>query len=322
MRPRTLTKSRFQIACQCPTKLFYLDQPEYSNVRREDSFLEALAEGGYQVHELAKYYFPNGIEIDTLNTDQALLETKKRMENDAITLYESAFQYQSLFIRIDILVKNGAHLDLYEVKAKTYDSEGTNFVTKKGFPTATWKPYLYDVAFQKYVLQNAYPRCTISSHLVLVDKNAKCPTDGLNQKFTIKRDADGRKRVTAHNIQPGDLAPPLLNAINVDSICHHIYTSKCPVPNEFYASLSFAEKVQIFSEAYSSQTKIPPVPTKACGDCEFICPKSGVGSPDLRSGKEECWREITKDPSYNSSKKTIFSLWNYRHKERCIQQEK
>jgi hypothetical protein len=322
MLRRTLTKSRFQIACQCPTKLFYVDQPIYSNIRQEDSFLEALAEGGYQVHELAKYYYPHGIEIGTLNTDQALLETKKHMETDAITLYESAFLHKSLFIRIDILVKRGTHLDLYEVKAKSYVSDSTGLVTKKGFPSATWRPYLYDVAFQKYVLQKACPTYTVQAYLAVMDKNAKCPTDGLNQKFTIKRDATGRKLVVAHHIQPEDLEPPLLKAINVDSICHHIYTNKSPVPNDFYESLSFSEKVQAFSEAYSSQTKLPPVPTKACGNCEFVLPKTDIKGTPLLSGKEECWREITKDPSYNTSKKTILSLWNYRHKERCIQQKK
>jgi hypothetical protein len=302
--------------------LFYLGQPDYSNVHQEDSFLEALAEGGYQVHELAKYYYPSGVEIETLNTERAVLDTKKCMEKKSITLYESAFFHQNLFIRIDILVKRGTHLDLYEVKAKSYDSENTSFETKKGFPKAVWQPYLYDVAFQKYVLQKACPTYTISAHLVLVDKHAKCPTDGLNQKFTIKRDTNGRKLVITCNIQPDDLEPPLLKAINIDPICHQIYTSKSPVPNSLYESLSFAEKVQLFSEAYSSQTKIPPVPTKACGNCEFILPKSGATSRNLRCGKEECWKEITKDPSYNSSKKTVFSLWNYRNKDRCIQQGK
>ncbi len=47
MRP--LTKSRFKLALDCPTKLYYTGKEEYENKQEEDSFLEALAEGGYQV---------------------------------------------------------------------------------------------------------------------------------------------------------------------------------------------------------------------------------------------------------------------------------
>lgn len=36
-----------------------------------DTFLEALAEGGFHVGKLAKLYFPDGIEVDSLDNDYA-----------------------------------------------------------------------------------------------------------------------------------------------------------------------------------------------------------------------------------------------------------
>lgn len=45
---RCLTKSRFKLATECPTKLFYTRKKEYADQSLEDSFLEALADGGYQ----------------------------------------------------------------------------------------------------------------------------------------------------------------------------------------------------------------------------------------------------------------------------------
>ena len=52
--PRYLTKSRFKLAAECPTKLFYTGKDKvYRNTKQEDSFLAMLAEGGYQVGELA-----------------------------------------------------------------------------------------------------------------------------------------------------------------------------------------------------------------------------------------------------------------------------
>lgn len=58
MKQRFFTKSRFKVGHECPTKLYYLDRPEYSNKKNDDSFLEALADGGFQVGALAKIYFP------------------------------------------------------------------------------------------------------------------------------------------------------------------------------------------------------------------------------------------------------------------------
>lgn len=44
-RPRYLTKSRFKLGMECPTKLFYTSKSDiYSNENLEDTFLAALAE--------------------------------------------------------------------------------------------------------------------------------------------------------------------------------------------------------------------------------------------------------------------------------------
>ena len=57
---KRLTKSKFKLATECPTKLFYTGKQEYANTSLENPFLEALAEGGFQVGELAKQYLPGG----------------------------------------------------------------------------------------------------------------------------------------------------------------------------------------------------------------------------------------------------------------------
>ena len=53
-KERYLTKSRFKEGLECPTKLYYSKNSEYQNNQLDDPFLESLAEGGYQVGELAK----------------------------------------------------------------------------------------------------------------------------------------------------------------------------------------------------------------------------------------------------------------------------
>ena len=49
MSKRYLTKSRFKLAMECPTKLFYTGKDEYINQNIDDSFLLAFAEGGFLV---------------------------------------------------------------------------------------------------------------------------------------------------------------------------------------------------------------------------------------------------------------------------------
>ncbi len=155
---RYLTKSRFKLATECPTKLFYTGKSEYANQNLDDSFLLALADGGFQVGELAKYYFPGGRDIETLDYDEALAETNKLLELDQVTIYEAAIATDNLFIRADILVKNGNRLSLYEVIAKSFDPEAKDpFANKNGTIKSSWKSYLYDVAFQKYVINQALP---------------------------------------------------------------------------------------------------------------------------------------------------------------------
>jgi len=49
MKRRYLTKSRFKLASECPTKLFYDGKPEYANQKLQDDFLEALAEAVFKL---------------------------------------------------------------------------------------------------------------------------------------------------------------------------------------------------------------------------------------------------------------------------------
>ena len=191
MKPRYLTKSRFKLALECPTKLYYEGKAcngkkEYANQKLEDSFLQALADGGYQVGELAKQYYPEGHCIETLDYAEALKQTNELLQQEQVTIFEAALQFENLFVRVDILVKNKNHIELIEVKSKSFDPK-ESFLSKKGTPNSTWKSYLYDIAFQKYVASQALAGKLISASLMLADKTACCPSDGLNQKFRLVR---------------------------------------------------------------------------------------------------------------------------------------
>jgi hypothetical protein len=62
---RYLTKSRYKLGLECPTKLFYSNKKEeFANVKLEDPFLLALANGGFQVEALARLEYPDGVLIE------------------------------------------------------------------------------------------------------------------------------------------------------------------------------------------------------------------------------------------------------------------
>ena len=67
-----------------------------------------------------------------------------------------------------------------------------DMLSKKGFLDSSWNDYVYDVAFQKYVITQAYPDWTVHAYLMLADKNSKATVDGLNQKFQLKTVEDER----------------------------------------------------------------------------------------------------------------------------------
>lgn len=153
-KPRYLTKSRFKLAVECPRKLFYTGQPEYLDKSRDDSFLAALAEGGYQVGELAKLMYPGGVTIEELGHQIALEKTQELLKHDQVVIFEAALAYKNLFIRVDVLKKTGDKIELIEVKAKSYrQSEDGDFRGARGGIKSNFLPFLQDVAFQRFVAQ-------------------------------------------------------------------------------------------------------------------------------------------------------------------------
>ena len=95
MTASKLTKSKFRLACECPTKLYYVDKPQYANQLMEDSFLKALAEGGYQVEALARCYFPEGIFVAAQNKSN-LEETKRLLEMSLLRFLKQKYSIRDI----------------------------------------------------------------------------------------------------------------------------------------------------------------------------------------------------------------------------------
>ena len=104
-----------------PDQVVFTGKPEYLDTSLEDSFLAALAEGGHQVGALACVMYPGGIAVTDRSHVEQLAMTRELLEQEDVTLYEAAFEARGLFVRVDVLRKQGSRIELIEVKAKSYN---------------------------------------------------------------------------------------------------------------------------------------------------------------------------------------------------------
>ena len=312
---RYLTKSRFILGHGCPTKLFYTRKPEYANSRQTDEFLRALAEGGMVVGELAKLYFPGGHDVSTLDYDKALEETSQLLLQDEIVIFEAAVAFQNLFCRIDVLVKKGNELQLIEVKAKSIDGNDNDpFRGTRGGIQSNWKDYLLDVAFQRYILQQALPHFTVSSWLMCVDKTQECTVDGLYRQFKIESDGSQTSCVFVGDDPEGSICREILKRRRVDS---HI-DELC---SDDFGGRDFEQYLRWLADNYEQDTKIPPEIGVHCRNCEFRCTPE-QSDKGLRDGFRECWSEVLGWSDADFDRPTVFDLYDFRRAQDFIDQRR
>ncbi|NOT65709.1 MAG: DUF2779 domain-containing protein [Methylotenera sp.] len=313
MKTRYLTKSRFKLAIECPTKLYYSGKPdEYRDAMSEDAFMAMLAEGGYQVGELAKARYPLGIEVAGFNHQKVAQQTQEYLQQDQVVLFEPAIMVGSYFVRIDILVKNGNHFELIEVKAKSYDSMNPDIESKRGGISSSMLPYIQDVAFQKWVLQQAYPTAEISTYLMMLDKAKTTDVNGVNQIFKI----NGRSNIEVHNPKHVDLqqlAGTLLNKVSVDQYVEQVISN----PIVFSGGEDFIQNIApTFATAYQSNQRIAPAIGAQCGGCQY---KTSFDD-QLKSGFHECWQQALGWKPEDFDGGTVLDIWNFRKKQQLIDQ--
>ncbi|MDR3490968.1 MAG: DUF2779 domain-containing protein [Gammaproteobacteria bacterium] len=278
----------------------------------------ALAESGFQVAELARRYYPDGILVESLDNDEAIKLTADLLQRGNVIIFEAAVRYQNLFLRADILIKKGNHLQLIEVKSKSIDgSDKSPFMTKNKGVQSDWKEYIIDVAFQKYVLFNAFPDCEISSYLMLVDKSIECQTEGLNQRFRISKNENGKvKIIVSQEMTKEELSEKILRAFNIDHEINYIFK------NEKYDEVrSFTQQISFLAQHYADDIKIYPKLGSVCASCEFKASQEDELS-GLKSGFKECWSQVCSFTENDFLKPTILDIWDYRKKDKLIESRK
>lgn len=313
MAKHHLTKSRFKLGLECPTKIYYYNHPEYASAKQDNPFLEALAKGGFQVEEYARVLYGPGKLITEKDPVTAFRETLKGIKNDE-TIFEGAFLHDNLYVRCDMLLPDGNAMDLIEIKAKSIDGDTPSqevFLTDSGRIRSKWKPYLWDVAFQTYVAGLVLPDVIIRPSLLLADKSKSTDRDGLHEMFRIiENSTDLRDGIeTPDGISAKDLDQGLLKKVDVSAYIEMILTGK-ELTDE---GETFAAAVHAFSASIRKDLRLFNGVGKKCKGCEYRVNSVEKGQ---KNGFSECWAPLIGTDQIGKS--MAFDMWNWRGADSAI----
>jgi hypothetical protein len=116
-----LSKTRFQAGLQCPKRL-WLECRRRDLADPIDESKQALFDLGHRVGELAQQRYPGGVLVaeDYTQSFAAQETTARLIEEDVPCLYEAAFFYDGVLVRVDVLCRReGGDWQLVEVKSSS-----------------------------------------------------------------------------------------------------------------------------------------------------------------------------------------------------------
>jgi len=321
---RHLTKTLFVTAMSCPTKMYYRKNLGYQSSKDENEFYQYLKDGGFQFEELVRLYYPKGHYINFKDHQQAILQTSELLQQENVTIYEATIVYDTFLIRIDILQKNKKRLELIEIKSKSLVAGKESLTTANGYIDSKWRSVLYDIAFQTYVVQHAFPDHDVIPYLVAVDTSKQTTVDGLNQKFKIKQDKDNKTyiQVIPENLNKDDVGEEILVKIPVLDLVQQVWDGAEKKPGAKYDEdqRTFIDRAKDYAGYYQRNEKYPVTIGSKCKNCEYRIPKDQQLA-NMKNGFEECWREALYWSDNDFEKPHIFDLWNFRQVDKLLDQK-
>jgi hypothetical protein len=313
-----LTKSRLKLSLECPTKLYYLNSKNgYFDKNQDNDFLQALADGGNQLGELAKFKYHSDplnaqITVETLNYEESLAQTETKLKSsNRVVVAEAALLHKTFFVRVDILIqdKDAKTIELIEVKSKSVSEKdiASRFKGARGSFLKGWLPYLYDITYQAEVARLCFPDFKIIPKLLLLDASIECDIDALHQKFKVlsKKDkATGRHRVhieTPNSLTRKDLGSlDILKEVSVEDIVDELRLQ--PIKHSPHIPQDKGGNLLTFMNwagyLQDTGTRHFGGVSKECKSCQF----RASALEAKKSGLHECWQMAIDQGMLNGSK--------------------
>jgi hypothetical protein len=169
------------------------------------------------------------------------------------------------------------------------------------------------VAFQKYVINKAFPEYQVTPYLMLADKDKTTNVDGLNQMFRNKKNANNRTGIEKVTSEISKLNLPedsILTKRNISQLVSDIESGKHRILEEY----AFEEAISVFENAYLEDRYLGyDLDFSACKKCEF---KTDDHSDDKKSGFKECFKKQLAWEDQDFEEPNAFEIWDFRRWKR------
>jgi len=209
-----LSKSQYCKGKKCQ-KALWLYRHKKNLADKPTPFQQNIFDQGTSVGQLATKYFEGGVEIteDYTQQEQALETTQKLLQTNPAALFEPAFVFENVLIRVDVLRNNNdGTWDLIEVKS-------TNGVQPKA--------HLDDIAIQKWVLEGCGLKINKSYLMHLNREYIRDDELDLKKLFVLEPlDAE----IVTHLEQIPSMLGVLQAHLNLDNPPDELIGAKCKSP--------------------------------------------------------------------------------------------
>ncbi len=165
-----LSKSQYVRGMQC-YKSLYLYKYHKELQDEISASQQAIFASGTDVGILAQELFPDGVEVpyEGLSISEQVRITKDEIAKGTKTIYEASFEFDGLFVKVDILHHGTNGWELYEVKSSTA-VKAVNY---------------HDVSFQFYVVTGAGIHLSKTSLVHINNQYVRNGNIEVDQLFTI-----------------------------------------------------------------------------------------------------------------------------------------
>lgn len=325
-----LTKSRFKLALECPTRVrFALEPKVYANQKADNPFLLALAEGGFQVGEWAKLHFPSGKDCVTKDNEQALTDTAAWLEAGEQVIFEAALRSGFKYIRVDILQITQHEIRVIEVKSKSVvGGDSGQFFGERGGLVKKWRPYLEDIAFQVQVAAEFFNNLgwdlPVRGYLLCPDKQKKATIDGLHEHFVIHHDEKNRATCEVKTgVSLADLGESMMTLVDASSGINAIVDDQVSYAREGWECATFLGAIHWLEELMRMNNRGLPIPMMPvgvhCASCSF-CTHKEENVDGLKSGRRVCFEHASGWTQREFERPKVWDVWSLKSKKRIIDQ--